>query len=73
MVHSVDTMLSLAPEPRRQLGLELVDLLSSLQEVDIDAVGLSPLRRSEPYLERQMHRWKSQGAQSPVSFPSWMP
>ena len=45
---------------RQLLGLQLVDVLASLQAVDLDAVGLASLRRRTPYLERQIRRWNAQ-------------
>ena len=45
---------------RRRLGFELIDVLSGLQAVDLDAVGLATMRRGTPYLERQIRRWNAQ-------------
>jgi len=45
---------------RRQLGFQLIDVLSDLQAVDLDAVGLATMRRGTPYLERQIRRWNAQ-------------
>ncbi|MEV5559269.1 phosphotransferase family protein [Nonomuraea wenchangensis] len=62
VVDSPDVLAKLRPEARWRLGLELMDLLAALQHVDVEAVGLSELRRSTPYLDRQLRRWKSQWA-----------
>jgi aminoglycoside phosphotransferase (APT) family kinase protein len=45
---------------RRRLGFQLIDVLSDLQAVDLDAAGLATMRRGTPYLERQIRRWNSQ-------------
>jgi aminoglycoside phosphotransferase (APT) family kinase protein len=50
----------IAPEHRRDLGFALIDLLVVVQAVDLDAVGVSDLRRATPYLERQLRRWSAQ-------------
>ena len=60
VVGSVTVARQVAPPARRDLGLELVDVLADLQVVDIDAAGLSSLRRSTPYLRRQLRRWTEQ-------------
>jgi aminoglycoside phosphotransferase (APT) family kinase protein len=45
---------------RRWLGFQLIDVLSDLQAVDLDAAGLATMRRGTPYLERQIRRWNAQ-------------
>lgn len=45
---------------RHVAGLDLVDVLASLHEVDIEAVGLASLARHENYIARQLHRWHGQ-------------
>jgi len=45
---------------RRRLGFQLIDVLSDLQAVDLDAAGLATMRRGTPYLERQIRRWSAQ-------------
>lgn len=45
---------------RRAAGRNLVDVLGSIHEVDIDAVGLGDLGRRESYVERQLSRWHKQ-------------
>jgi aminoglycoside phosphotransferase (APT) family kinase protein len=45
---------------RHRLGVRLIDILADLQAVDLDAAGLSELRRRTPYLERQTRRWNAQ-------------
>jgi aminoglycoside phosphotransferase (APT) family kinase protein len=42
------------------VGFELIDVLSDLQAVDLDAAGLATMRRGTPYLERQIGRWNAQ-------------
>lgn len=45
---------------RRAAGPNLIDVLGSIHEVDIDAVGLGDLGRRESYVERQLARWHKQ-------------
>ena len=45
---------------RRAAGRNLIDVLGSIHEVDIDAVGLGDLGRRESYVERQLARWHKQ-------------
>jgi aminoglycoside phosphotransferase (APT) family kinase protein len=50
----------LAPPARRRASERLVDVLVTLHELDVDAVGLGDLGRHEGYIERQIRRWHSQ-------------
>ena len=47
-------------ESRRNAGRNLIDVLGSIHEVDLDAVGLGDLGRREAYVERQLSRWHRQ-------------
>ncbi len=47
-------------DARRRAGSELIDVLASIHEVDIDGVGLGDLGRRESYVERQLSRWHRQ-------------
>lgn len=47
-------------ESRRVAGRNLIDVLGSIHEVDVDAVGLGDLGRRESYVERQLSRWHRQ-------------
>ncbi len=49
-----------AGAPRRQVGLDAVDVLAALHAVDPDRVGLGDLRRPGSYLQRQLRRWHRQ-------------
>jgi aminoglycoside phosphotransferase (APT) family kinase protein len=60
VVESAATARRFTPPQRRQLGLQLVDVLAGLQAVDLDAAGLAGMRRKTPYLERQIRRWNAQ-------------
>jgi len=67
MEHAAGAVLESAESARRftlpqrhRLGFELIDVLSGLQAVDLDAVGLATMRRGTPYLERQIRRWNAQ-------------
>ncbi len=50
----------MAPATRKALGENLIDVMSELHAVDIDAVGLGDLGRREGYIERQLRRWAQQ-------------
>ena len=45
---------------RENSGVDLMRVLHSLHEVDLDDVGLSDLGRHEGYVERQLKRWQRQ-------------
>jgi aminoglycoside phosphotransferase (APT) family kinase protein len=49
---------------RRRMGLELIDVLARLHEIDPEAVGLGDFGRPEGYLERQVRRWSQQWERS---------
>jgi aminoglycoside phosphotransferase (APT) family kinase protein len=57
---SAEAARRIAVADRRDLGFALIDLLVDLQAVDLDAVGLSDLRRNTAYLPRQLRRWRAQ-------------
>lgn len=50
----------LSQPARQQLGETLIDVLVNLHDVDIDAVGLTSLRRPGGVIERQLRRWSRQ-------------
>lgn len=54
----------LEPAQRRAAGIDLIDVLADLHEVDIDAVGLGDLAKREGYVERQVRRWSTQWERS---------
>ncbi len=45
---------------RSRAGVEIVEVLAAIHEVDVDAVGLGDLGRREAYVERQLSRWQRQ-------------
>ena len=47
-------------EGRQRLGSDVIQVLSELHTVDVDAVGLGDLGRKENYLARQLKRWTRQ-------------
>lgn len=49
---------------RRRSGLDLVESLAALHDVDPASVGLADLGRPTGYLERQLRRWRQQWADS---------
>jgi aminoglycoside phosphotransferase (APT) family kinase protein len=54
----------LTAEERRTAGLDLIDVLVALHNVDVDAIGLGDLARKDAYIERQLKRWYGQFQQS---------
>lgn len=60
VVDTVAVLADLDPNARVRLSYDLVDLLATVQAVDLDAAGLADLRRPRPYLERTLRRWRSQ-------------
>lgn len=52
------------PDERRRMGLELIEVLARLHDVEPDAVGLGDFGRPEGYLERQVRRWSQQWERS---------
>ena len=60
IARDVATASDLPLESRRAAGRNLIDVLGSIHEVDVDAVGLGDLGRRESYVERQLSRWHRQ-------------
>ncbi len=52
------------PPQRAECGASLIDVLARLHRVDPDAIGLGDLGRKDAYLERQLHRWRTQWEKS---------
>ncbi|MFT5695092.1 MAG: aminoglycoside phosphotransferase (APT) family kinase protein [Myxococcota bacterium] len=48
------------PARRRAMGMSLVDSIAALGRIDYKEVGLEGFGRPDGYLERQVHRWRSQ-------------
>jgi aminoglycoside phosphotransferase (APT) family kinase protein len=67
-MHNVDGIIArdvatagvMTTEARHRSGAELIDVLGTIHEVDVDAVGLGDLGRREAYVERQLSRWHRQ-------------
>jgi aminoglycoside phosphotransferase (APT) family kinase protein len=64
---TVDAVAALSPIDARTVSLALADTLAELHAVDPDAVGLSGLARPEPFVDRQLRRWKGQWERSAPS------
>lgn len=43
-----------------RVGINMVDTLAAIHDVDLDEVGLSDLASHKPYAQRQLKRWTSQ-------------
>jgi aminoglycoside phosphotransferase (APT) family kinase protein len=57
---SAAEMARLPGETAREVGLDLARTLATLHRVDPLAVGLGAMVRPEPYLQRQLRRWRGQ-------------
>jgi aminoglycoside phosphotransferase (APT) family kinase protein len=64
VLHDSTLAASLAEGARRQIGLDTLDVLTRLHDIDPDAVGLGDLGRKEGYVARQLRRWSKQWANS---------
>jgi aminoglycoside phosphotransferase (APT) family kinase protein len=51
---------TLSLEQRRAASESIIDVLTRIHAVDLDAVGLADLGRHEGYIERQLKRWYGQ-------------
>ena len=60
VLSSVAVAETLDPDARRAVGLEMANTLAALHALDVDAIGLSDLRRPESLAERQLRRWARQ-------------
>jgi aminoglycoside phosphotransferase (APT) family kinase protein len=60
VVDSAGRLDGLDTAARTSLAGGLLDVLVALQRVDVEQAGLGDLRRSTPYLERQLRRWSGQ-------------
>jgi aminoglycoside phosphotransferase (APT) family kinase protein len=60
VLHDVEIAAQLSNEERYDLGLQVVDVLAALHQIDPDQVGLGDLGRKEAYLARQLKRWNRQ-------------
>lgn len=49
-----------SPAARRDMGLDLVDVLARLGQVDYLAAGLADFGKADGFLERQVPRWRGQ-------------
>ena len=64
ILDSVERAALLPAELRVPASEHLIDVLSDLHAVDVDAVGLGDLAKREGYIERQVRRWSTQWAKS---------
>ena len=58
--HAQEVFKPVSMADRRSMGLHVIDVLASLHNTDIDAIGLGTLAKKEAYLERQLKRWTQQ-------------
>jgi aminoglycoside phosphotransferase (APT) family kinase protein len=59
-----------SPDVRWRMGIELIDALAALAEVDIAAADLQDFGRLDGFIERQVGRWASELA-SYARFEAW--
>lgn len=59
-----------SPCIRQEMGLQLIDALIALGNLDHHALGLNGFGKTENYLERQVDRWRSQ-LESYAALPGW--
>ncbi len=59
-----DALAHTSEQQRGPIGESLIDVLTRLHAVDIDAIGLGDLARREDYLGRQLRRWHTQWERS---------
>jgi aminoglycoside phosphotransferase (APT) family kinase protein len=65
VLDTADVVRQHVPERERMgLGWHVIEVLAKLHAVDIDAVGLGDLGKREQYLDRQIHRWRTQWEKS---------
>lgn len=60
IARSTSDAVALTVDARAHACRSLIDVLASIQEVDIDEVGLGDLGRRESYVDRQLSRWQRQ-------------
>lgn len=60
VLHNADTARPLSAAARAGVGMDSVEVLARLHNLDPDAVGLGRLGRKEAYLARQLKRWTRQ-------------
>ncbi len=60
VLHDAEVASALSDEERQTLGLNVIDVLAALHQINPDDVGLGDLGRKEAYLERQLKRWNKQ-------------
>ena len=58
------------PAVRHTMGLEMVDAIAHLSQVDYAAAGLQTLGKLDGFLDRQVGRWRSQ-LESYAAFEGW--
>ena len=67
---AMDEAAAASPEIRHRMGLEMIDGLVALAQVDVAASGLADFGKLDGFLERQVSRWASELA-SYERFAGW--
>jgi aminoglycoside phosphotransferase (APT) family kinase protein len=60
VINSREEAAKLTPAARRETGTAMMRTLARLQSTDLEATGLSDLRRPGSYASRQLRRWRGQ-------------
>ena len=60
VVDTMEVAVSLTPQRRREIALDLPRTLAKVHAVDLDKVGLADLASHKPYAQRQLKRWVGQ-------------
>ena len=60
IARDVESAEPLSIAARTRAGTSLIEVLSAIHAIDVDAIGLGDLGRKEAYVERQLSRWQRQ-------------
>ena len=60
VLHNAKSIQAIGTNERHTLGLDVIDILSTLHQINPDELGLEDLGRKEAYLQRQLQRWVKQ-------------
>ena len=60
VVDSADKAAPIGPAVRAAMAENLIEVLVSLHDLDVDDIGLGDLGRREGYIDRQLSRWSKQ-------------
>nr|WP_083837263.1 phosphotransferase family protein [Gordonia effusa] len=64
VLDSIEVAEGLSEQTRHRVGVNMIEALAAIHDVDLDEVGLSDLASHKPYAQRQLKRWTAQLAAS---------